>query len=1127
MKYLRAFLLLLTFCLPFAANGQPISVRDLAVLVDPDGSQTLASASAPENQRRYRSLDGMLSAGYTRHVHWLRFTVQTPAAGAWWLEIEPPFLDDVRLYVPDGNGGFTERRSGDHLPFASREENYHGFVFKLAVPDGAPRTFYLRLQTTSSSVLTLHLWRPEEFQAEKNIEYASLGVLFGFYVLVLLLNLILWLGLRESLYGWFSLFVASNLMLYFSTNGLTAQYLLPEMPLLADASVGASLLLFLSGTAPFYRRILHIERSQKFYFTIFRVMVLLPCVLLVSLYTGHFTEAARIAVGFAGLAALLVLYVSFRLWREGRHESPFLLAGGALTLAAGLGAALFMLGLISGELFAHLLALQQWTLLMVTLTMQAALAVRLRGMYVERRQLLENATQTQREAVLERRANIKLARLVDEKSALSDALEKQQAVLLENEFRWKFALEGSAQGVWDKNLQTGAALYSTRWKAMLGYEEHDTLPAEHEWLGRIHPDDRAEVIRRDQAYLDGKSEVYEAEFRLRCKDGRYKWILSRGMIVSRGPDGAALRMIGTHADISVRKHAEENLQLAASVFSHAMEAIVITDPHSRIIDVNAAFSRITGYSRAEVLGQNPRLLNSGMQGKEFFQTMWQQLTEHGNWYGEIWNRRKNGEVYPATQNISAVRDGQGKLQHYIALSSDITLAKSQQQELERVAHYDTLTKLPNRALLADRMSQAMTQAQRRGQQLAVVFLDLDGFKAVNDSHGHAAGDFLLVTVADRMKLALRDGDTLARIGGDEFVAVLLDLTDITSSAPMLKRLLAAASQPVQFGGTSLQVSASLGVTYYPQSQDIDADQLMRQADQAMYQAKLAGKNRFHFFDAAQDRSVRERHASRDDIARALLEGEFLLLYQPQVNLRTTQVVGAEALIRWQHPHKGLLEPAHFLPLIKDHPLAIELGQWVLETALRQLEHWQLSGLAIPVSINIGARHLQQTDFVTQLRQALALHPMLAPSCLELELFEPSAMRDLGHVAQVIAECRQIGIRFALDGFGWGDSSLSYLKRLQIARIKLDRSIVLHMLDDPDELAILKSIVGLARAFDVELLAEGVETAEQSRLLLQLGCELAQGFGIAAPMSGAELLYWVHGRGHGLDQKQGTEIAFQI
>ncbi len=1110
-RYLRGWLLLLTLCLHFAANGQPIAVRDLAVLVDPDGSQTITSVSAPENQQRYSRLDGMLSAGYTRSVHWLRFTVQAPSAGAWWLEIEPPFLDDLRLYVPDGNGGFTERRSGDHLPFSSREENFNGFVFKQALPDSAPRTYYLRLQTTSSSVLTLHLWRPEHFHAAKNIEYAGLGLLFGFYVLVLLLNLILWLGLRESLYGWFSLFVASNLLLYFSTNGLAAQYLLPEMPLLADASVGASLLLFLAGTAPFYRRILRIERSQKIYSNIFRLMVLLPCVLLISLYTGHFTEAARLAMGYAGLATLLVLFLSLKLWRDGRHESPYLLLGNALTLLAGLGAALFMLGLMPGKLFEHLLSLQQWTLLLVTLSMQAALAVRLRSMHRERRLLLESASEIERDVALERRANIKLAHLLDEKSALMEALEQQSKSVQENEFRWKFALEGSAEGVWDKNLQTGAASYSLRWKAMLGYAEHDGLPAEHEWLGRIHPDDRAEVVRRDQAYLDGQSEIYEAEFRLRCKDERYKWILSRGMIVSRGPDGTPLRMIGTHADISLRKEAEEDLQLAASVFKHAMEAIVITGADSRIIDVNAAFSRITGYSRSDVLGQNPRLLNSGLQGKDFFQTMWQQLTENGNWYGEIWNRRKNGEVYAATQNISAVLDAQGKVQHYIALSTDITVAKSQQQELERIAHYDTLTKLPNRALLADRMSQAMTQTERRGQQLAVVFLDLDGFKAVNDSHGHDAGDFLLVSVADRMKLALRDGDTLARIGGDEFVAVLLDLTDIAASAPMLNRLLAAASQPVQFGSVTLQVSASLGVTYFPQTQDIDADQLMRQADQAMYQAKLAGKNRFHFFDAAQDRSVRARHASRDDIARALLEGEFLLHYQPQVNLRTTQVVGAEALIRWRHPDKGLLEPAHFLPLIKDHPLAIELGRWVLENVLQQAERWQQAGLAIPVSINIGARHLHQPDFVTDLRQALGAHPTLSPSCIELELFETSAFGHVDHVAKVISECRQMGVRFVLDGFGWGGSSLSVLKQLQIARLKLDRSIILHMLEDPDEMAILKSILGLARAFDLELLAEGVETVEQSQMLLQLGCDLAQGFGIAQPMEGAEFPDWVRGR----------------
>ena len=418
------------------------------------------------------------------------------------------------------------------------------------------------------------------------------------------------------------------------------------------------------------------------------------------------------------------------------------------------------------------------------------------------------------------------------------------------------------------------------------------------------------------------------------------------------------------------------------------------------------------------------------------------------------------------------------------------------QRLERIAHYDTLTKLPNRALLADRLTQALMQTERRGQHLSVAFLDLDGFKAVNDTHGHEAGDFLLVTVAERMREALRDGDTLARLGGDEFVAVLLDLADIASSAPILNRLLQAAARPVQYGQITLQVSASLGVTFYPQAQgqaeELEADQLMRQADQAMYQAKQSGKNRFHVFDAEQDRSVREHHEYLESVRRALANQELVLEYQPKVNLRTGAVFGVEALIRWLHPQRGLLPPADFLPMIEDHPLAIELGQWVIENALLQVERWQQDGLNIAVSVNIGVRHLMQADFVQRLREALDAHPRLKPDCLELELLETSALKDLAHVSQVIQACRSLGVACTLDDFGSGQSSLTCLKRLPVKFLKIDQNFISDMLDSSDSLLILIGVLKLASAFDLKVIAEGVETAQHGFMLLQLGCELALG-----------------------------------
>jgi diguanylate cyclase (GGDEF)-like protein/PAS domain S-box-containing protein len=601
------------------------------------------------------------------------------------------------------------------------------------------------------------------------------------------------------------------------------------------------------------------------------------------------------------------------------------------------------------------------------------------------------------------------------------------------------------------------------------------------------------------------------ELQMKPKGSQPFWVRLTVNLEQDGDDDAAVEFRIVISDISERKKAEGSIRLAAKVFKHALEGIMITALDGSIIEVNDAFTTITGYSRDEVIGKNPRLLKSGRHSQEYYQQFWSQLTQQGSWIGENWNRRKNGEIYAQTQKISTARDAQGKPLQYVCLFSDITAAKNHEQELERIARYDSLTKLPNRALLGERLEQALNQTRRRGQHLAVVFIDLDGFKAVNDTHGHEAGDHLLITLAERMKGALRDGDILARLGGDEFVAVLLDLADVDASAPMLNRLLDAAARPFQFGQAGLQVSASLGVTFYPQAQDqeIEPDQLMRQADQAMYQAKQAGKNRFHVFDAEQDRNVRARHESMQSIERALSAGEFVLQYQPKVNLRTGEVIGVEALIRWLHPQQGLLPPADFLPMIEDHPLAVKLGQWVIESALAQMESWREVGLNMAVSINIGRRHLMQTDFVQRLGEALAAHPGLQPNCLELELLEANAVNDLDRVAKVIQECRAIGVECALDDFGSGYSSLTGLKKLPVKYLKIEQNFIRDMLDSSDSLLILIGVLKLASAFDLKVIAEGVETAQHGSMLLELGCELAQGFGIARPMPADDLPRWVH------------------
>nr|WP_319564727.1 cache domain-containing protein [uncultured Rhodoferax sp.] len=688
-----------------------------------------------------------------------------------------------------------------------------------------------------------------------------------------------------------------------------------------------------------------------------------------------------------------------------------------------------------------------------------------------------------------------------------DNMQAQNRAVRESEALFHAVFDNAAVGIAQVSPSGQFMQINQQFCELIGYTHDEVLEAGFDFQRITWPADLPADLAQVQRLLDGLADSYRLEKRYIHKDGHTLWVSLAVQLVRDGL-GAPHYFISAVADITQRKQAEQALQLAASVFSHAREGIMITQPDGTIVNVNQAFTRITGYSREDVLGQNPRLLNSGRQTPAYYEAMWKDLREKDHWYGEIWNQRKNGEVFAEMQTISAVRDEQGQIQHYVSLFSDITALKAHEQQLEHMAHFDALTSLPNRVLLADRLHQAMYNAQRRGQLLAVVYLDLDGFKFINDIHGHDMGDQLLMSLSEHMKLALREGDTLARIGGDEFVAVVVDLPNTQACVPLLDRLLAAAHAPVKLSGVDLQVSASLGVTFYPQTEDIDADQLQRQADQAMYQAKLAGKNRYHLFDAEQDRSLRGSHESQEHVRQALQHNELVLYYQPKVNMRTGQVIGAEALIRWQHPQQGLLAPGLFLPAIEDHPLAVEVGEWVIHTALDQLQAWQAQGLELVVSVNVGARQLQQHNFVQRLAQILAAHPAVKPNCLELEVLETSALEDISGVSHVIEQCRQMGVTFALDDFGTGYSSLTYLKRLPVALLKIDQSFVRDMLNNPDDLAILQGVISLARAFKREVIAEGVETVAHGVVLLQLGCELAQGYGVARPMPGADLPHWV-------------------
>ena len=542
---------------------------------------------------------------------------------------------------------------------------------------------------------------------------------------------------------------------------------------------------------------------------------------------------------------------------------------------------------------------------------------------------------------------------------------------------------------------------------------------------------------------------------------------------------------------------------AAAIFSE-------TDPAGRITHVNDQFCAISGYSREELLGQNHRLLNSGVHSAEFFAGMWRTIALGNVWKGEICNRAKDGSLYWVESTMVPILDkATGFVERYLSIRFDISEKRSSLHSLQWRVGHDVLTGLPNRAFLSDLLDQALECSRQENIPLAVCMLDLDGFKAVNDGYGHASGDLLLVEVAKRLRTIVRGEDVVARLAGDEFVLVLRYVRDLPELGATLNRVLGAISAPYSLHGKDINVFASIGVTLFPHDNE-DADTLLRHADQAMYVAKQSGRKRFHLFDVSRDREVKATHQTVERVRQALACDELRLHFQPKVNMRRGQIVGFEALLRWQHPQDGIVPAREFLPLVEETDLIIDIGEWVIDQVLAQLDQWRQAGHDWPVSVNIAARHFQRGDFVDRLKNLLARHPGVAPQRLDLEIVESVAIENIQHVSDCLQACQALGVEFSLGDFGTGYSSLSYLKRLRTRTIKIDKSFVRDILHDGDDLALTSAVIGLARAFGRQVIAEGLESVEHGELLLHLGCEVAQGYFIARPMPSTEVPGWVAG-----------------
>ena len=938
---------------------------------------------------------------------------------------------------------------------------------------------------------------------------------------------------------------------------------------------------------------------------------------------------------------------------------------------------------------------------------------------------------------------------------------KQQSVseekLLESEKRLQFALAGSGDGVWDWNPQTDEAIFSKRWKEIIGYAEHEFPNTGAAWVERLHPDDKVRVLSAIQEYFNGNTSYYVAEFRMRCKDDSWKWILARGMLVKRDADGKPLRMTGTHTDITERKLAQVALQQSEktyhSLFDHmidslahcriifedgkpvdmeylavnpsfeqatglkdvvgrcinevipnysrdnsdsmevfgkvatdgiprswehylaaldrwylfkiyspargevvivsnniteqkkaeqtllseskkniallrnasdgihildtagnlieasdsfcamlgyrreeiiganvskwdvnftvadlsakikeiiahggrsqiervqlrkdgtnlsaevsifpleldgqnllfcssrdisgrikmemeqriaaiafeSQEAMLVADSHRNILRVNKAFCFTTGYSENEVIGKNPRMLSSGRHDSAFYKSMWESIATTGNWKGEIWNRRKNGDIYPEHLTISSVKNAEGVVTNYIGTFIDITSNKAAEAEIEHLAFYDALTRLPNRRLMLDRLKQAMASCKRTGQDGALLFIDLDNFKTLNDTLGHDIGDLLLQQVASRLSSCIREGDTAARIGGDEFVVVLENISKDTmvaaeQAAIVGNKILSALNQPYQLVQHVHLSTPSIGVTLFNDNSP-SIDDLLKKADIAMYQAKSDGRNLLRFFDPQMQKTLNYRTALEGELRKALENNQFHLYYQLQVAVDRAapfhKPFGAEALIRWIHPERGLVSPAEFIPLAEETGLILPIGQWVLETACAQLKEWRQHERTrnFILSINVSARQFRQAGFVDKVHAAIHQYN-IDPMQLKLELTESMLLDNIEETIATMHSLKKIGIKFSLDDFGTGYSSLQYLKRLPLDQLKIDQAFVRDISSDSSDRAIVRTIIAMAESLNLNVIAEGVETEEQKSFLLQKGCTHYQGYLFGKPL----------------------------
>ncbi|GAB3545368.1 EAL domain-containing protein [Noviherbaspirillum agri] len=664
--------------------------------------------------------------------------------------------------------------------------------------------------------------------------------------------------------------------------------------------------------------------------------------------------------------------------------------------------------------------------------------------------------------------------------------------------RLERVLKGSNDGWWDWDRESGRLYCSPRCWDMLGYAEGELPGDSNLWRVLMHADD---APLAEQAFNDALSQGEQTcsiEVRLRHKEGHYLPVLMR-YLIQRNADGTPSLVSGTTMDLSEQKRSEERLRQAAAVFEATREGVIVTTAERSILLVNKAFCDITGYTEAEVVGKKPRMLSSGRHTPEFYRDMWQCIAANGHWRGEIWNRRKNGEIYPQLLSISEICNNAGAVMNYVAVFADISRLKESETKLDFLAHHDPLTNLPNRLLLLSHLEHGIRTAQRDNAQLALLMLDLDRFKDVNDSFGHAAGDELLQQVAERLMSRLRGMDTVARLGGDEFTVMLQKISHPEDAAVVASEIMSSLSKPWTLSnGTEVRIGVSIGISIFPEHGTTTHD-LLQHADAALYQAKHEGRGCFRYFSQSLTYAARERIGLETRLHRAIEQGELRVYFQPQLDIATGRIVGAEALVRWQDPQEGLIPPGRFIPVAETTGLIDSIGEWMLRQTCMHGKRWLDAGLPpITLAVNIAPRQFIQGDVGKTVAAVLAETGFPAAG-LELEVTEGALMEREKDVAHLLHRLRELGVRLAIDDFGTGYSSLAHLKRFPLDVLKIDKSFVQDIPHSQDDCAIAATIVAMGQSLGFKVLAEGVENKEQLAFLRSLGCDSYQGYLASRPV----------------------------